>query len=77
MKRTIMATVEMTVFVELDIEDEEQITADPEGVIPDGEAAETAITASINDADIWVFGPKYPPASVHFDTVDVRIEGEE
>ena len=77
MKRTIYATVELSVFVDLAIDDEEQMTADPNGEIPDGEAAETAIMTSIRDGDVFVFGPDHAPARVHFDTIDVRIEGEE
>ena len=77
MKRTIMATVEVVAYVELEIQDEEQIMADPEKEMSDGEAAEAAITTAIKNCDVWVFGPDYDPAQVHIDSIDIRIEGEE
>ena len=77
MKRTIMATVEVVAYVELEIQDEEQIMADPEGDMSDGEAAEAAITTAIKNCDVWVFGTDYDPAQVHIDSIDIRIEGEE
>lgn len=77
MKRTIMATVEVVIYVELEVENEEQITADPEGEMSDGEAAEAAITTAIKNCDVWVFGPDYDPAQIHIDSIDIRIEGEE
>jgi len=77
MKRTIMATVEVVAYVELEIQDEDQTMADPEGEMSDGEAAEAAITTAIKNCDVWVFGPDYDPAQVHIDSIDIRIEGEE
>jgi hypothetical protein len=72
-----MATVEVVAFVELDIEDEEQLQADPIGMLSDGEAAETAIATAIQDCEVFVFGGEYEPAKVHIESIDIRIEGEE
>ena len=76
MKRTIEARVELVIFVELEIQDHEQVTADPEGEISDGEAAEMAINTAIRNCDVFVFGPDYAPAQVHIDSTDIEIQGE-
>ena len=78
MKRRIMATVELMAFVELDIEDEEQLQADPYEVFSDGEVAENAIRMAIREeCEVAVYGANYDPVKVQIDITDIRIEGEE
>jgi len=78
MKRTIFATVEVSAYVDLPIDGEEQPTADPAGEISDGEAAETAILSAIGQiTDVFVYGEDVEPARVFIDDIQIRIEGEE
>jgi hypothetical protein len=77
MKRRIEFRAEVTGFVDLEINESGQPTADPDGDMTDGEAAETAITTAIGQKkEVFVFGPNIEPAEVWFDDIDITIEGE-
>lgn len=77
MKRRIEFRAEITGFVDLEIEESGQPTADPDGEMTDGEATETAITTAIGQKkEVFVFGPNIEPAIVFIDEIDINIEGE-
>jgi hypothetical protein len=65
--------------VDLEVDDEEQMCADPDGKITDGEAAELAIIAALGNQrhEAFVFGPNIEPAMVFREYVAVNVEGEE
>jgi len=77
MKRRIEFRAEITGFVDMNIEESGQPTADPFGDITDGEATETAVATAIGQKkEVFVFGPSVEPAIVFFDDIDITIEGE-
>ena len=79
MKRRIHATVTLEYWVDLDIDDEEQVCADPDGEMSDADAAELAISSALGAQkhEVQVFGPNIEPAVVFRERVDVRIDGED
>ena len=79
MKRRIHAIVMLECWVDLDIDDEEQDCADPDGGMSDGEAAELAIVSALGAQkhEVLVFGQNIEPAVVFLDHIDVRIDGSD
>lgn len=78
MKRRIHAIVTLEYWVDLDIDDDEQDCADPDGEMTDGEAAELAIVSALGAQkhEVQLF-PSVDPAVVFREHVDVRIDGQE
>lgn len=79
MRRRIHATLTAEYWVDLEIDDEEQMCSDPDGEMSDGEAAELAILAALGNQrhESFVFGPNIEPATVFREHVSVAVEGEE
>lgn len=78
MKRRVYAVVSAEYYVDLDIDDDEQMTADPDGEMADGESAERAVIESMGDERQYVpiFGPNIESATVFRESVTVTIQGE-
>lgn len=77
MKRRLTFTVELSGWIDLEIEESGQQQADPDGEMTDGEAAELAVTSAIGQKkEVFVFGPNIEPAIVFFDDIETKIEGE-
>lgn len=78
MKRRIYAIATIEYWVDLDIDDEEQMCADPDGEMSDADAAALAISSSFGAQkyEVQLFGPNIEPAIVFREHADVRIDGE-
>ena len=79
MKRRIHATVTLEYWVDLDIDDEEQVCADPDREMSDADAAALAISSAFGAQkhEVQVFGPNIEPVIVFREHADVRIDGED
>lgn len=79
MRRRVHAIVRLEYWVDLDVDDEEQECADPDGEMSDGEAVEMAIASALGAQkhEVQVFGPNVEPAVVFREHVFVEIDGED